>query len=187
MFEPSRCARSSEIGRRRHSVGEGMNLRWTKSLIYCANQALAGRAGCGRRLRVCRYSVGGGWLGRLGAVAASSSLGAGGWGALLFVCATAGPYATAGLAQDANYTSANATPDTPVQCSAAPLPTIRARQVRGDEREWRSRDLRRDDYGHGCIAWTKPAGRGAGARRYEGCGIRARRAGRSRGQPREQH
>ena len=111
-----------------------MNLRWTKSLIWRANQAFAGRAGCGGHLRACRYSVGGGWLEGLGVVFAGCP-GAGGWRTLLFLCATAGLYATASLAQDANYTSADATPDKPVElsyhasahknCAPARLPTIR--------------------------------------------------------------
>ena len=53
----------------------------------------------------------------------------------LFWCATASLMATATLAQDANYTSVDATSDKPVQlgyhasahknCTPAPLPTIR--------------------------------------------------------------
>ena len=112
-----------------------MNLRFTKSLIYWVNQVLAGRAGHGGHLRVCRYSVGGGRLEGLGAFAGPSLGAGGGWRLPLFVCATAGLYATASLAQDANYTSTDATPDKPVQlsyhafahknCTPARLPTIR--------------------------------------------------------------
>lgn len=58
------------------------------------------------------------------------------WRAVLAGCAAAGLCVTAALAQDANYTSVQATPDKPVElsyhasahkenCSPAPLPTVR--------------------------------------------------------------
>ena len=164
-----------------------MDLRWTKQLIDRANARSAGTRGGVERLPVCRYSVGGSslrWDRRRG---------------LLFACAIASLTATASVAQDANYTSVEATPDKPVElsyhasahksnCSAGALPTLRvlvaptsgtltvrkavlttskisrmpgpedtctsgvlrgphrlrgtgSRQVRGDDREWRSRHL----------------------------------------------
>ena len=103
-----------------------MNLRWTKSLFGRRDQALAGRPGGAGCAGVRRYSVGGGWLGRSGVVIFN----------LVLVFATTGLSASAVLAQDTNYTSAEVTAGKPFElsyhasahksnCSAGALPTIR--------------------------------------------------------------
>ena len=62
---------------RRWSVGDGMNLRCTKPLFGFRNQASARAARRIQRSHVCRYSVGGSWLRRLGPIVRA-----------LFACAT---------------------------------------------------------------------------------------------------
>ena len=102
-----------------------MGLLSAKSLINRRNLTSAGGTGGSAGFQARRYSVGGPRLRVFLPLRAP-----------LFGCAAASFCALATFAQDANYTSVNATPGKPVQlsyhasahksdCSPAPLPTVR--------------------------------------------------------------